>query len=96
VNTKRCTGCYAKSTVNIGMTSPMDNDLLHGANRIEMHECEFCKTCTRFPRYNDPVKLLETKEGRCGEWANCFTLCVKSMGIEARFIMDWTDHVWTE
>ncbi|KAF3833498.1 hypothetical protein F7725_024702 [Dissostichus mawsoni] len=36
-------------------------------------------------RYNNPEKLLETRRGRCGEWANCFTLCCRAM-----------DHVWTE
>ncbi|CAG9532026.1 unnamed protein product [Cercopithifilaria johnstoni] len=67
-----------------------------GAYRVEVYKCRKCDTNVRFPRYNNPVKLLETRCGRCGEWANCFTLCSRSLGLETRWVYDVTDHVWCE
>nr|CAG4634793.1 EOG090X06HD [Alona affinis] len=75
---------------------PSTEDVLYGANRVENYECSQCRATDRFPRYNDPGKLLETRRGRCGEWANCFTLICRALKYDARYVLDWTDHVWTE
>ncbi|VDK60346.1 unnamed protein product, partial [Cylicostephanus goldi] len=66
-----------------------------GANRVEVYNCT-CGKEVRYPRYNDPAKLLETRKGRCGEFANCFALMAAAMDFDVRFIYDITDHVWIE
>ncbi|XP_063221639.1 peptide-N(4)-(N-acetyl-beta-glucosaminyl)asparagine amidase isoform X2 [Bacillus rossius redtenbacheri] len=70
--------------------------VLEAGIRVEVYKCATCRDPTLFPRYNDPGKLLETRRGRCGEWANCFTLLCRTLGWDARFVLDLTDHVWTE
>ena len=95
-NNPPCKSCGCEDTKGEGMAPPTDEDRAHGAARVESYRCPRCGDITRFPRYNDAKKLLETKTGRCGEWANAFTLCCRTMGYEARWVMDWTDHVWTE
>jgi peptide-N4-(N-acetyl-beta-glucosaminyl)asparagine amidase len=49
-----------------------------------------------FYRFNDVAKLLKTRAGRCGEWANCFTFLCRCLGYEARHVYSTSDHVWTE
>nr|CAD7199447.1 unnamed protein product [Timema douglasi] len=78
-----------------GPTTHIANTMEDGL-RVEVYRCGVCTATTRFHRYNDAGKLLETKCGRCGEWANCFTLLCRAMGWDARFIVDEGDHVWTE
>eukprot|EP00899_Mesostigma_viride_P027532 jgi/Mesvir1/7964/Mv11875-RA.2 len=90
-----CERCQ-HTTESAGMGDPTPLDLADGATRVELHRCPACRHVTRFPRYNEPSRLLQTRMGRCGEWANAFTLCCRSLGFEARLVLDPTDHVWTE
>ncbi len=94
-NAPACGFCSGK-TQNAGMGQPSPQEAADLASRVEIYTCQACGTVTRFPRYNKATKLLETRNGRCGEWANCFTLLCRSLGFPARLVMDWTDHVWTE
>ncbi|CAH9111719.1 unnamed protein product [Cuscuta epithymum] len=95
VNAPPCDSC-GNETSNKGMGTAYPSELQFGASRVELYQCHSCSNVTRFPRYNDPMKLLETRKGRCGEWANCFTLYCRAFGYESRLILDFTDHVWTE
>ncbi|KAI7902788.1 uncharacterized protein BX663DRAFT_552182 [Cokeromyces recurvatus] len=96
VNNPSCNYCHNTQTKPIGTAQPNQEELRYEAHIVEVYECSSCHNITRFPRYNDPEKLLETRKGRCGEWANCFTLCCRAVGSEARIVYDSTDHVWTE
>uniref|UniRef100_A0A804MR44 Peptide-N(4)-(N-acetyl-beta-glucosaminyl)asparagine amidase n=1 Tax=Zea mays TaxID=4577 RepID=A0A804MR44_MAIZE len=93
VNAAPCDSC-GRETSNVGMGTPLTSEIKFGASRVEM--CNHCSSITRFPRYNDPRKLIQTRRGRCGEWANCFTFYCRAFGYDARLILDFTDHVWTE
>ena len=53
-------------------------------------------TQVRFPRYNSVPKVLSTRQGRCGEYAATLYQLVLSLGWQARWVVDWTDHVWVE
>ena len=48
------------------------------------------------PRHEHIPTLLQTRVGRCGEWAIVFTGMLVAAGLRARYVLDWTDHVWTE
>lgn len=95
VNAPPCDNC-GNETLRQGMGTASPSEIQYGASRVELYRCNSCKCISRFPRYNDPLKLLETRKGRCGEWANCFTLYCRAFGYESRLVLDFTDHVWTE
>jgi len=88
-----CTDCEMKT-----VRGPETQEELEGmAKRVEVYYCPVCKAnTTTFPRYNKAGKLLETRQGRCGEYANLFGLFCRSAGFETRLVLDWSDHLWTE
>mmetsp|Transcript_18023 Transcript_18023/g.13052 ORF Transcript_18023/g.13052 Transcript_18023/m.13052 type:complete len:266 (-) Transcript_18023:309-1106(-) len=92
-----CPKCYSNNHVKQSGTGYATAEEREGhAARVELYRCMNCNVEVRFPRYNHPMKLFETRTGRCGEWANAFTAMCVALGFKARFVHDWTDHVWTE
>lgn len=91
VDSPKCTACFSECKQQEVMLSDDPR-----CSRIEIHKCTKCATRVKFPRYSDPEPLLTLRRGRCGEWANVFTLFCRTLGYDARFIYDRTDHIWTE
>eukprot|EP00887_Chlorella_sp_A99_P007028 scaffold2.g7028.t1 len=96
VNSPPCDACGSADTAAASHRAPTAEEEAHATSRVELYRCRACGSETAFPRYSDPVKLLETRRGRCGEWANAFALCCRALGLEVRLANDLADHVWVE
>ena len=66
------------------------------AARTELYLCSSCNATTRFPRYNDVTRVLNTRQGRCGEYSMLMMRLLQALGYSARWTADKADHVWTE
>ncbi|RYP10603.1 hypothetical protein DL764_000573 [Monosporascus ibericus] len=94
-NEPKCSKCGGETQMQ-GVQGPNEEEQSKGAGRTEIYRCEGdASHIERFPRYDDPGTLLEWRKGRCGEWANCFTLCCLALGSRARWVWNAEDHVWT-
>ncbi|KAI9351735.1 hypothetical protein DFJ73DRAFT_366124 [Zopfochytrium polystomum] len=97
INAPPCQFC-SSDTKAIGSATPTDAEISKGAGNVELYQCvePSCTKFTRFPRYGSLDALMQTRSGRCGEWANLFALFCITMGFETRYVLDFTDHVWVE
>lgn len=72
--------CTCGHTAKVsGATAPTAEERAHGAGLVEVFVCPnmACAKVSRFPRFNDPAKLLITRRGRCGEYAQTFCLILR-------------------
>ncbi|KAF5394118.1 hypothetical protein PHET_12210, partial [Paragonimus heterotremus] len=75
-----CETCGTKM-VNCGSSTPTKTESEGLAGSVELYACSVdpMHPRRRFARFNDPKTLLQTRLGRCGEWAICLTLCLAAV-----------------
>ena len=97
-NKPKCPVCDSdKNIQTIGTVRSNEYERSFQSYNTEIYQCNGCEGIeVRFPRYNSPLKLLQTKTGRCGEWANLFGAILYACGFKTRFISNYEDHVWDE
>ena len=91
-------GCGCKdANGHLGVVFPKQDEYLLGAAAVcELILCSTCSKVTRFPRFNALNKVLSARRGRCGEYSVLALRMFEMLGYQARWVVDWADHVWVE
>ena len=64
--------------------------------KTEIHICDICGSNEIFPRYDEILRIAETRVGRCSEWSMLFGAILNSISIQTRIVHDYLDHCWNE
>ncbi|KAJ9063626.1 peptide-N4-(N-acetyl-beta- glucosaminyl)asparagine amidase [Entomophthora muscae] len=91
-----CEFCKEEDTSLIGVEDPNSSESSGDCSRVEVYRCPKCNKTSRFPRFNNPVRVLQARRGRCGEYTTGFIALVRSLGFDVRLVNDFEDHVWAE
>jgi len=83
----KCKKCGKEAQTFLGCSS---------VNNQRREEYFCCSELVYFYRYSDVKMLLQTRKGRCGEYASLFTFFCRCLGFDSRYIFCTEDHVWTE
>lgn len=80
----------------LGYIYPTEDEIRGKASRTELYRCHKCQSYTRFPRYNSISSIVQYGKGRCGEYSILLYRTLRDLGHHARWVVDWSDHVWVE
>lgn len=82
-----------------------DDEMSDDCVYAELRYCRDCKDASSFfeySRFHGPLALYDTKQnrkavmGQCEEFSRAGHAFLSLLGWEARYVLDFTDHVWIE
>jgi len=82
-----------------------DDEVQDDCVYAELRHCTDCKDSSSFfeySRFHGPMALFDTKHnrksvmGQCEEFSRAGHALMSLLGYEARYVLDFTDHVWIE